>query len=431
MRGHAQESCISYDLSLRAADAGVSPLLNCLRQRAGAANTEVVARDDSDAMVSLQSHGLVVGVLRDQHGGAWLTSELARGPGTLLEPFRPAMEGWEELTVVGGLLPRGAVRCEVEDRRGDWHAAEVGDGAWVAVLDEPARGDAPVARYLDTRGEIVRPPLPDGVETETVGGALSACPACGASEWERVVHAPDGRYASDGDGNPTAAVCAACGHEVNLGVMISLGETTAVSDVDREQGERPAAEELARQRAAERTALAGVRFAVYELGGGWSGPRAFGGYGSESIGGDDPAGRVTNVTLSFGDRRQSHDWGDIESDASDYRLSDAEAAYEALHALLEEIEEWPQLSSDTALSLWLHEQDRAARESAANAETFSQPIPVDGEPLEFTGRRANGFTALAATVGQVQITVNSAVGPTLTAVGPRTLAAWFPRDGFT
>ena len=151
-------------------------------------------------LVTLSHAGGVAAVGRDRRGRAWLGDPQ---PGTLLEGFRPAVQGLAgEVTLAGGILPPGAVSAVVLDRVGRPHGATCANGAWLAVLLDPVRGEEPLVRFLDPAGELVAVPLPAGVRLERVSDATEACPVCGASEWGRVVAAPRGRYGEDGAGRP-------------------------------------------------------------------------------------------------------------------------------------------------------------------------------------------------------------------------------------
>jgi hypothetical protein len=164
-------------------------------------------------LVTLAHAGGVAAVGRDWRGRAWLGDPQ---PGTLLEGFGPGVQGLAgDVTLVGGILPSGAVAARVLDRAGTPHVATCANGAWLALLPESIRGEKPLVRFLGQTGDLVTVPLPAGVRLEPVSDANEACPVCGGSEWARVI-APRRRDRIDG---PTVAVCGRCGREEALGVL--------------------------------------------------------------------------------------------------------------------------------------------------------------------------------------------------------------------
>ena len=76
------------------------------------------------------------------HDGSFLvTGEVSEDGGTFVregDPFQP-VKSWvdEERSVVGGLLPPGAVSVDVVDDRGTRVAAAVAYGVYVAMLEHP------------------------------------------------------------------------------------------------------------------------------------------------------------------------------------------------------------------------------------------------------------------------------------------------------
>jgi len=72
---------------------------------------------DREILVALPYDGGTAGVFRDA-GGVWLTGALERRGGTgIAEGERAAHEGVPQGTVAGGLLPDGAARAVVLERR--------------------------------------------------------------------------------------------------------------------------------------------------------------------------------------------------------------------------------------------------------------------------------------------------------------------------
>ena len=149
-------------------------------------------------------------LIRDNAGAAWLVPDPGAPDRTRLRE-RP-ISSWRPPggTVVGGLLPRGAIRAVVVGRRGEEHEAATGDGAWIAALDQPMGGEPPPVRFHDAAGAIVRAPAPPG---DAVDDASTACPACAAIAWEATAR---------------QAVCTVCGHAEQLGVGYAGGEAAAL-----------------------------------------------------------------------------------------------------------------------------------------------------------------------------------------------------------
>jgi hypothetical protein len=90
-------------------------------------------------------------------------------------------------SLVGGLLPPGAVSAEVIDDRGTRVVAQIGGGAYAAILEQPNDGHEPVVCCRDAAGTPVRRPLPADYPSVPVGDAEEPCPACGAIAYEECV----------------------------------------------------------------------------------------------------------------------------------------------------------------------------------------------------------------------------------------------------
>ena len=61
--------------------------------------------------------------------------------------------------MVAGLLPHGTTGVVVQDRKGTWHEAAVGGGAWLCVLPQRAGVKAPPFNYLGPDGRRFTPAL--------------------------------------------------------------------------------------------------------------------------------------------------------------------------------------------------------------------------------------------------------------------------------
>ena len=198
-----------------------------------------------EVLVAVEHADGVAGVVR--YGELVCLSGYLGEAETVLDGYWSAMEGLTgERSAEGGLLPPDAVDAEVVDRSGRRHRAASATGAWVIVLDEPTIGDMRPVRFLDTEGNTVRRPVPDGWAREPGTDYHEPCPACGFRVWERM-RAPDGsggmRWAGDEDppDEPPATVpvvggnwqatpwmrCTSCGYaegEANVSIGVKVDD---------------------------------------------------------------------------------------------------------------------------------------------------------------------------------------------------------------
>jgi hypothetical protein len=342
----------------------------------------------------------MVAVGRDARGRVWLGDPR---PGTRLTDYEPGVQGLAgEVTLAGGLLPPEAVAAVVRDRVGKLHEATCANGAWVALLPEPVRGERPLVRFRDEAGELVTVPLPPGVRLEPVSDAREPCPVCEARNWARVVAAPCGRYGEDGAGRLTAAVCRRCGHEEALGVLYAP-LAAEVSD--------PAAVGTGRVTRDMNAAARSVRFPVYGLVEHEPEVVGYGSHGQE----------VDRVTLAFG---TAADRITIETSAEDPWESPDGLARRALEGLLGERDtEWPE-RSQTAVLLWLNGRHRTHAGDAAAEPATERAVSIDGEPASFTTVSHDNRFAAVGDVNDLRITIAGHGDPpdlALTALDPSTL----------
>ena len=118
-------------------------------------------------------------------------------------PVKTWLEG--DRSLVGGLLPAGAVNAEVINDRGSRVLAEIGGGAYVAILEQPNDGREPVVCCRDAAGAPVRRPLPADYPNAAVTDAEEPCPACGGVDYDECVPTEywrGGRAGPDGDDHP-------------------------------------------------------------------------------------------------------------------------------------------------------------------------------------------------------------------------------------
>ncbi len=156
-------------------------------------------------------------ILRE--GSEFWLSGYADTSGGRLDGHRPDIYGLEDdRTAVGGLLPPGAVDAEIVDRAGSRHRAVVSQGAWLAVIDDPAGYPLPPVRYADADGRTVPQPLPEQWPRRPLPSTDESCLACGAVSWDEVIpsRGERGRYTDliSGRWEPMPiVVCRECGHD--------------------------------------------------------------------------------------------------------------------------------------------------------------------------------------------------------------------------
>jgi hypothetical protein len=202
------------------------------------------------AMVLVQLRG-GEGVVRRDDGEIAVTHDVSDDFGQRvrdrgLEPVKT----WhlDDRSVVGGLLPVGAVSAEVIDDRGIRVSAQVGGGAYVAVLDQPNDGLGAVVCCRDDAGVVVRRPLAGDYASTPVEDAEPPCPACGGIDYVECLPTEAWRGGRPGPNHTTIptpiVVCRVCGHEEPEGVFFASTATT-----DDEEGDPAREGRIARQRA--------------------------------------------------------------------------------------------------------------------------------------------------------------------------------------
>ena len=340
--------------------------------------TQVLVSLPSGAGVLLLDDGSIA-VSDDARGG---------GSGTLLrqeDRFHPA-KAWvdEDHCVVGGLLPPGAVSADVVDDQGTRVAAAVGQGAYVAVLEQPNDGHEPIVCCRDPGGEPVRRPWAGDYPSARVTDAEEPCPACGAidyDEYEPFEQWRGGRGRPDGTMVPNPVVsCRVCGHEEPGGTFLR-SSSELIDGVE----ESIRAERIARAREDQRKrrwtstgmTLRETRFPIYAASG-WT--AEMGGSGSQG-------GRSTEITINHYDKPDFDPFaGDlprltITTKSGDHFLG---ALHEARWTLggwvgaTWETRPWPK-ASDAAITVWLRARDRQHRAAVVSASRSDQMINLAGE----------------------------------------------------
>jgi hypothetical protein len=338
-------------------------------------------------VVALPSGAGVVRVDR----GLLVTEEVGDGGGTYLneaDPFQP-VKTWvdESRSVVGGVLPPGAVSAEAVDDRGARVAAVVGGGAYAAILEQPNDGHEAIVCCRDASGTPVRRPWAADYPSVHVTDATEPCPGCGAVDWDEYTPHEEwrGGRGSKVDGthvaNPVVS-CRVCGHEEREGSFFAVG-----SEPDASEDEAARAARLARARAHERKqrwltnklTLRATEFPIY----------AAEAWPAQLVGNGSQGDELTEITIYHYDRP------DADALAGDrprlaittkrnHRYS-SDALTEAREALDHWIRRdaggasWPD-ASHAAITLWLRARARESRGAALSATRSEPLITIDGAP---------------------------------------------------
>lgn len=333
---------------------------------------------------------------------AWLTDRVDRGAATGIDDHRPTQIGlWPAATVVGGLLPDGAVAARVTDRTGQRHEARVGGGAWIEVLDQPPDASLAVC-FLDVGGQIVRPVLPADWARVHVDDADEPCPACDATTWEQVT-ADDESRGSSGSGpgrwSPTPfVVCRTCGHEESGGSWFGVGDTVnELSPEELERLQREWEEQFGREK---REMLRKVAFPIYTVEGVRLTLEGWGGSGMRAETSPE------RVTLSHGEDGVASI--SVETDAGAQEITDVECeAQGRLAGLMEEpLECWPE-RSQPGLTIWLRHRERQQERAAARAQHGRRRLLVDGVAVEFAVSGAGDRWVAVAKHGALTLAVTA------------------------
>ncbi len=338
------------------------------------------------------AHGVAAIVARGS--GAALTPDVATGERTELRGYRPALQGLEdELTLTGGLLPPGAVSAVAFDHVGREHPATCGEGAWLALLDQPISGESPLVRFHGAAGRLVSVPPPAGVGLAAVDDAINPCPVCQALEWQKVTPAPPDRYGTDGGGRPAATRCGRCGHEELLGVLYAAAgppSWPAAEDI-ADTGAEIAQREAEVRHAARQARLTDARDAPFRFYGLMTGSPEVAGLSYSD-------GVLASITLGY----ETDDGSvSVQTDTDRWLDSPSSLARRALEDL-QPVEHWPDLS-ETAVLLWINARSRERIAESHRASVNEVSATIDGEPIIFTQASLGGAFAAAALLPQATI----------------------------
>jgi hypothetical protein len=329
------------------------------------------------------------GLVRRQDGDVLLTHDVRDDRG---QPLRDGdryvpMKTWlaDDRSLVGGLLPHGAVSVEVIDSRGTRVSAVIGDGVYAAALDERNDGDEPIVCCRDASGEVVRLPVPDEYPRASVPDAEEPCPGCEAIDYEECAPTEDwrgGRARPDGSTEPgPIVVCRVCGHQEREGAIHRFTSP-------ENEGETARAERIARLRAEHRVqqwhahslTLRAVAFPIYAV---ESWPAQINGSGSV---GD----RLTELTVAHTDTEGADLFErrprlEITTSTEAPRPSELALAQQQLEHLVQDEVTGTHADdlSNAAMTLYFRALSRRRRAAALDAVRSESQLSIDGAPATF------------------------------------------------
>lgn len=377
-------------------------------------------RDDGPMPTVLIAFPESAGVVLLENGEIHLTHDVSDGGSLLSGRGHIPASAWlgDDRSLVGGLLPPGAVSVEVVDDRGVRVDAMVQSGVYAAIVDQPNDGQHPVVCCRDVAGAVVRRPLSGDYECSPVDDAREPCPACGAIAYDECVprqRSSAGHVSAD---DPVTSpkpmvVCRVCGHEEPGGPVMRV-----ISRVGQDEGAD--AEQIVRARVArvhrwhaDKLVLAAITFPIYAAEG-WPAYICSRNRTGDTLSGvtvahtkaiadnvlDDPTQIAMEITTST---RRSHQ-------------SDVGLARVALEQWVHQGGDYPSSTehsgsaerSDAALALSLRAVTRR-RSAAVLRATFSEThIAVDGTPQPFlTLTTTSGRWAGVRRHGDITITVTA------------------------
>ena len=374
---------------------------------------EVLVSMCSGAGIVRAEHGLLVtGDVTGESGGSYLRAE---------DRYAPA-KSWvdEDRSVVGGLLPPGAVSVEAVDDRGRRVQAQVDGGAYVAVIDQPNDGYEAIVCCRDESGRPVRRPWAADYPSVRVDDARESCPACGAVDWDEYTPWEEwrGGRGSKVDGthvaNPVVS-CRVCGHEEREGSFFGMSSTEPADETDEEREARRArvrAQQRKQRWLSDALTLRAAGFPIYGVDG-W--PARLAGSGSD---GDE----LTQITVQH---FESADAGPLEGDTPamavvtsrrPHRPSALESAREALERWVSRDAHsngWPE-ASHAAITLFLRARARQSRGAVLAADRTDPTMVIDGAPRAVVMLRVpDGPWAAAVRHADLDITVSGRGGDPL------------------
>jgi hypothetical protein len=283
-------------------------------------------------------------------------------------------------SLVGGLLPPGAVSAEVLDERGVRVVAAVGEGAYAAVLERSSERQEPIVCCRDVAGEPVRRPWMAVYPSVRVTDAQEPCAACGAVDYDEYTPFEQWRGGRgskvDGTNIPNPIVsCRVCGHEEREGTFVTMRSDPAEDKPTRAARiARFRAEHRKREWLANAEVLPTAQFPIYRAAG-W--PAQLGGRATQN-------GELTAVTVDHYETEDASVWADeplrlrISTRHDEYQRDLLSQARTALTHWIPQGRSggWPELSR-AAVTLWLRARDRERYAAVLNAAQSEQLITID------------------------------------------------------
>jgi hypothetical protein len=352
------------------------------------------------------------GVVRAEYG-LLVTYDVQGGGGSYVrdeDRFAP-VKSWldADRSVVGGLLSPGAVRAEAVDDRGHRVPAEVGGGAYVAVIEQPNDGYEAIVCCRDASGRPIRRPWAADYPSVRVSDAREDCPACGALDWDEYTPWEQwrGGRGSKVDGthlaNPVVS-CRVCGHEEREGSFFGMSREAPEGETEEERESRLA--QVRKQRwLSDCLTLRAANFPIYCAEGR---PAGLAGSGSDG----DLVTEITvhhfpaiNPQLSSGDTPLMA----VVTSPRPHRSSALENAREALERWVSRDARsgsWPE-ASHAAITLFLRARARQTRGAVLAAERTQSEMIIDGAPCPVLMLSVpNGPWAAAVRHADLDITVS-------------------------